>query len=210
MLCITEFLLSKFLRPQDDAYLTLVFFLSNDPYEGESFAFVIEQVADPIVNKRPDIPQDCPEEVQNIMTRCMDRNPEERPTFATLHEELKSLDAETIYPKEETAHCGMDLLLNEVFPPHVAHALKAGRSVETENHDLVTIIFTDIVSFCKISSELPSGKIADMLNRLYLKFDELSRRFAVHKMETIGDSVSLQLTLTMFNSPFLSLCSGWE
>lgn len=146
-------------------------------------------MADPIVCKRPEVPKDIPFQIGDILSRCQRGDPFERPSFATIHEELKSLDADVVFPKPEGAKCGVVHLLNEVFPPHVALALKEGRSVETENHDMVTIIFTDIVNFCAISSDLPSDKIADMLNRLYLKFDELSRCFVVHKMETIGDSV---------------------
>ncbi|CAB9525726.1 Receptor-type guanylate cyclase gcy [Seminavis robusta] len=46
----------------------------------------------------------------------------------------------------------------------------------------------DIVGFTKISSELEPRKIANMLDRLYTKFDGLSQEHDIFKVETIGDA----------------------
>eukprot|EP00977_Amphora_coffeiformis_P007322 scaffold1586_cov158-Amphora_coffeaeformis.AAC.11 len=79
-------------------------------------------------------------------------------------------------------------LLREVFPPHVAKALRQGRKVEPESKECVTIFFSDIVGFTHISSALSPLKVCDMLDRLYEKFDALSLEHEVYKVETIGDS----------------------
>jgi hypothetical protein len=50
---------------------------------------------------------------------------------------------------------------------HIAEALRDGRQVEAEHRDCVTIFFSDIVDFTAISSKLPPGKVADLLDRLY-------------------------------------------
>ena len=78
--------------------------------------------------------------------------------------------------------------LYDIFPKHIADALQAGRPVEAEHHDMVTIFFSDIVGFTEISSSLEPRQIADMLGRLYTKFDALSSKFDVFKVETIGDA----------------------
>jgi len=65
-------------------------------------------------------------------------------------------------------------LLFDVFPKHVAEALRSGRKVAPENHECVTIFFSDIVGFTTISSELDPMKVSDMLDRLYNSFDALS------------------------------------
>jgi hypothetical protein len=79
-------------------------------------------------------------------------------------------------------------LLDEVFPPHIAAALREGRKVEPESKEMVTIFFSDIVGFTNISSTMISPlKVSEMLDRLYQKFDQLSHQHDVFKVETIGD-----------------------
>lgn len=87
------------------------------------------------------------------------------------------------------AHSKMnDLLLRDIFPPHIADALREGRKVEQEKHECVTIFFSDIVGFSAISRDLTPDGVADMLDRLYSRFDELTRLHDIFKMETIGDA----------------------
>jgi len=45
-----------------------------------------------------------------------------------------------------------------------------------------------VVGFTKISSEIEPRKVANMLDRLYTKFDGLSHKHDVFKLETIGDA----------------------
>jgi len=89
-----------------------------------------------------------------------------------------------------------DDLLYSVFPKHIAEALRAGRKVEPENHECVTIFFSDIVGFTDISSALDPLKISDMLDRLYNSFDSLSHYHNVFKVETIGDAYMAVTNLT--------------
>eukprot|EP00977_Amphora_coffeiformis_P012826 scaffold3240_cov187-Amphora_coffeaeformis.AAC.21 len=93
--------------------------------------------------------------------------------------------------KHKKKHSDMDSqdrLLEEVFPAHIAQALREGKKPEPESHECVTIFFSDILGFTKISSELSPLKVSDMLDRLYQKFDALSHEHDVYKVETIGDS----------------------
>jgi len=78
--------------------------------------------------------------------------------------------------------------LFDIFPKHVAEALRDGRKVEAEEKEEVTIFFSDIVGFTDISSTLDPRKIANLLDRLYHKFDELSHKHDCYKVETIGDA----------------------
>lgn len=87
-------------------------------------------------------------------------------------------------------------LLFDVFPKHIAEALRSGRKVEPENHECVTIFFCDIVGFTTISSELDPMKVSDMLDRLYNSFDALSHYHDVFKVETIGDAYMAVTNLT--------------
>ena len=77
-------------------------------------------------------------------------------------------------------------MLYEIFPKHIADALKAGEKVQPESHELVTVIFSDIKGFTDISRESSPLKVSNMLDRLYRAFDRIAKKHGVFKVETIG------------------------
>ena len=100
----------------------------------------------------------------------------------------------------EVVEDGSNELLSEVFPPHIAKALSEGRKVEPESKECVTIFFSDIVGFTNISATITPLKVSQMLDRLYQKFDHLSREHDVYKVETIGDRfVTLLVCIMQFH-----------
>jgi len=169
----------------------------KEPYEGEDLATIIKGVVDPRINKRPPVPQACPPKIGELMRECLEPNPQARPSFDEIDLRLQRMSVESADPsemhlslharKQKKASRANDLLLN-VFPRHVAEALRDGRKVEPEHHKCVTIFFSDIVGFTTISSQISAEKVCDMLDRLYLKLDQLSEKNGVFKLETIGDA----------------------
>lgn len=97
---------------------------------------------------------------------------------------LSTFQQQNLHQKLQLHLNKTDELLYSVFPKHVANSLRNGQKVEPENHDLVTIFFSDIVGFTDISSRLDPLKISDMLDRLYHSFDALSDYHDVFKVET--------------------------
>ena len=80
-------------------------------------------------------------------------------------------------------------LLFDVFPAHIARALRDGKKVEPEEREEVTIFFSDIVGYTDLVSRLLTPiQVSDLLDRLYSEFDDISEFHGVHKMETIGDA----------------------
>ena len=130
------------------------------------------------------------------MTECFNLDPDLRPTFEEIDVRLKRLDVDAVEPglnaismqisKQSTARKNEQLIL-QVFPPKIADALRNGRKIEPEHHDCVTVFFSDIVGYTSIASNLSPEKVSDLLDRLYLQFDDLSRIYDVFKIETIGD-----------------------
>ena len=171
----------------------------KDPYEGEQFAKVIAGVCDTKKNKRPPVPHGCPETVATIMKECVDGNANARPSFEELDLRLKRLNVESVEPGEMPLSAARskkmkrdlqnaDNLLYDIFPRHIADALREGRKVEPEHHECVTIFFSDIVGFTVISQKIGPMKVAKMLDRLYAAFDDLTHKHDIFKIETIGDA----------------------
>lgn len=167
----------------------------REPYEGEDHREVLQNVADPSINKRPPYPLACPQEIRSFMSQCLSGDPDNRPAFKDIDLRLKRLEIPNVEPGKY--HLSMqakkekeltDTLLFEVFPRHIAIALRDGKKVEPETRQIVTIFFSDIVGFTKISSSLSAIKVSYMLDRLYSKFDALSLKHDVFKVETIGDA----------------------
>jgi serine/threonine protein kinase len=87
-----------------------------------------------------------------------------------------------------SAMAASEALLHKVFPAHVAEALKEGKKVQPEEYPCVTIFFSDIVNFTTIASSMEPALVMSMLDRLYTKFDILTERYDIFKVETIGDA----------------------
>jgi len=169
----------------------------KDPYNGERLSVVINGVKDKEIMKRPSVPSATPPMVATIMNECLLDDPQARPTFTEMDLRLKRLSAASVEPGDTTLSVRTqrnfkekraETLLYDVFPPYIADALRDGRKVDQEHHECVTIFFSDIVGFTTISQMLTPEKVCNLLDRLYLRFDEISRKHDVFKIETIGDA----------------------
>jgi hypothetical protein len=119
----------------------------------------------------------------DLMKKCWSPDSTFRPPARDLDMTLMDMSAGDVEPVEpENAKHRTGDMLYELFPRHVAEALKAGEKVEPETHELVTVIFSDIVHFTNISKELTPLKVSQMLDRLYLAFDKIARKHEVFKV----------------------------
>jgi len=79
------------------------------------------------------------------------------------------------------------LLLN-ILPAPIADRLKASKQTIADGYAEATILFADLVGFTRMSTMVTPEQLVVMLNRLFSIFDELSGRYGVEKIKTIGDA----------------------
>ena len=106
----------------------------------------------------------------------------------TVKERTKELEAE----KNRSER----LLLN-ILPKKIAKELTAHPgSTIAKQYPNVTVLFTDIVGFTKISGGMQAEEVVTMLNKLFSMFDERAQREGIEKIKTIGDSYMAAAGLT--------------
>jgi class 3 adenylate cyclase len=79
-------------------------------------------------------------------------------------------------------------LLLSIFPAAIAKRLKRGEKNIAESISNVTVLFSDLTGFAKLSASLTAYEIVNILNDLVTYFDEAAERFGMEKIKTIGDS----------------------
>ena len=113
---------------------------------------------------------------------------ENRKLENTVKERTKELEAEK--------NRSENLLLN-ILPKEIAKELTAHpeRTIAKE-YPNVTVLFTDIVGFTKISGEMTAEEVVTMLNKMFTMFDERAQREGIEKIKTIGDAYMAAAGLT--------------
>ncbi|XP_071825747.1 atrial natriuretic peptide receptor 1-like isoform X6 [Apostichopus japonicus] len=178
---------------------------------------------------RPVVTRDqMPEEVMDMMNKCWAEDPPMRPDFSHIRTSVRKLNkgretgnlvdnllsrmeqyasnledlveerTEAFYEEKKKA----EELLYQILPKPVAEELKKGKPVTAETFEIVTIYFSDIVGFTKLSSQSTPLQVVDLLNDLYTAFDAVIDNFNVYKVETIGDAYMVVSGLPIRNGDY--------
>ena len=70
----------------------------------------------------------------------------------------------------------------------MAAKLKNGTSLIAEKFADITCFFSDMVGFTSLSSKLAPNELVQMLNQIVMGFDDLTDRYHLEKIKTIGDA----------------------
>ncbi|NER07870.1 MAG: adenylate/guanylate cyclase domain-containing protein [Okeania sp. SIO3C4] len=79
------------------------------------------------------------------------------------------------------------LLLN-ILPKPIAEKLKEEQENIAESFAEVTILFADLVGFTQLSENIPPTQLVNLLNEIFSCFDELTDKYCLEKIKTIGDA----------------------
>lgn len=80
-----------------------------------------------------------------------------------------------------------ELLLN-ILPEETALELKQNGVVESKKFESVTVLFTDFVGFTRYSEKLSPEALVKTLGFYFSKFDEITTKYGLEKIKTIGDA----------------------
>jgi class 3 adenylate cyclase len=79
------------------------------------------------------------------------------------------------------------LLLN-ILPEPVAARLKSSEQIIADGFADATVMFTDIVNFTQVAADMTPSQVFSMLNNIFSAFDDLTERYGLEKIKTIGDA----------------------
>ncbi|MGZ3418029.1 MAG: adenylate/guanylate cyclase domain-containing protein [Polyangiales bacterium] len=79
------------------------------------------------------------------------------------------------------------LLLN-ILPARIAQRLKNETSAIAEGCSDVSVLFSDIVGFTKLSQQVTPEELVRRLNVVFTRFDDLAEELGLEKIKTIGDA----------------------
>lgn len=79
------------------------------------------------------------------------------------------------------------LLLN-ILPAETAKELKLNGKVDAVKFDEVTVLFTDFVSFSKLAEHIEPVQLVKSIDFYFKEFDEITTKYGLEKIKTIGDS----------------------
>lgn len=102
-------------------------------------------------------------------------------------QKLEKIIAEKTRALEDEMHNSERLLLN-ILPEPIAMRLKYDNGVIADSFKNVSIFFSDIIGFTKLSSQYTPDVIVTSLNDLFSRFDDRALAMGVEKIKTLGDA----------------------
>jgi class 3 adenylate cyclase len=79
-------------------------------------------------------------------------------------------------------------LLLKTLPAPIVARMMAGESDIADAHEMVTVIFADVVGFTPFAATLPPREVVRVLDRVFVAFDAIMKRHGIEKIKTIGDA----------------------
>lgn len=85
-------------------------------------------------------------------------------------------------------HKRSESLLLNILPAETAKELKSKGKVDAVKIDQVTVLFTDFVEFSKQAKHVEPELLVRSIDFYFQKFDEITTRYGLEKIKTIGDA----------------------
>jgi class 3 adenylate cyclase len=79
-------------------------------------------------------------------------------------------------------------VLFNVLPSNIAQRLKSNEGLIADGYADVTVMFADLVNFTQLTEQMSPEQMVGLLNTVFSAFDEMSERYGLEKIKTIGDA----------------------
>ena len=76
----------------------------------------------------------------------------------------------------------------DILPEAIFNRLKEEPGTIAEDFANVTVLFADIIGFTEIASQISAIQLVNILNKIFSVFDQLTERYGLEKIKTIGDA----------------------
>ncbi|HHF7345527.1 TPA: adenylate/guanylate cyclase domain-containing protein [Legionella feeleii] len=97
------------------------------------------------------------------------------------------------------------LLLN-ILPGSIAQRLKSEETNIANRYEDVSVLFIDMVNFTSLSAAMSPEKLVELLNFIFSRFDEISLKYGLEKIKTMGDSYMVAGGIPEFKPDHLKCC----
>ena len=97
---------------------------------------------------------------------------------------------------EQKNRANEKLVLN-IFSPAIAKRLKQGDREIAEQISNVSVLFSDLHRFTKLTQSMSPQEVVGLLNELVTAFDEMTEKYGLEKIKTIGDGYMAVCGLSM-------------
>ena len=106
----------------------------------------------------------------------------------TTKQKLLELELTSAKQQIEEEHNKSERLLLNILPPRIAERLKQNEATIAESFEEVSVLFADIVGFTALSRNTPPHDLVNLLNTIFIRFDQLAVHHKLEKIKTIGDA----------------------
>ncbi len=79
-------------------------------------------------------------------------------------------------------------VLFNVLPSSIAERLKNKQELIADGYADVTVMFADLVNFTQLTEQMSPEQMVGLLNTVFSGFDDLSEKYGLEKIKTIGDA----------------------
>ncbi len=123
------------------------------------------------------------DELESLAEQFNKMGAELKTSYAQLEHKVQERTAELQLAQKRSSD-----LLHNMLPHEIAEELSSTGKVRPVRHEEASILFTDFSGFTQTASAMPADRMVAELNEIFAAFDDITDKFGVEKIKTVGDA----------------------